>query len=259
MPEGPSLVILREKLQPFAGRIVQRVDGAANIDLQRLHRRRIAAIRTWGKHLLIVFSDVSVRIHLLMFGTYCIDERKDGKRPMLRLGFSGDSEINFYTCSVRFIEGDLDDTYDWRGDVLSETWSPRIARRKLLASPERPVCDVLLDQDIFAGVGNIIRNEVLFRIRVHPECAVGALTPRQLGALIREARNYSEDFLAWKRDFVLKRNLLVHTRKTCPACGSALVKFHPGQSARRSFYCPHCQPACVKSVTHKTRKRKPAA
>ncbi|HRO68823.1 MAG TPA: hypothetical protein PK951_00545 [Chitinophagaceae bacterium] len=35
------------------------------------------------------------------------------------------------------------------------------------------VCDALLDQEIFSGVGNIIKNEVLYRIRVHPESLIG--------------------------------------------------------------------------------------
>jgi len=52
-----------------------------------------------------------------------------------------------------------------------------------------------LDQNIFAGVGNIIKNEVLFRICVHPGSKVGKLPAKQLNALVKEARNYSFDFL----------------------------------------------------------------
>lgn len=36
-------------------------------------------------------------------------------------------------------------------------------------------CDALLNQDLFAGSGNIIKNEVLFRIGVHPWSTLGAL------------------------------------------------------------------------------------
>lgn len=243
MPEGPSLVILREALTPFVGKTVRVAEGAARLDFSRMQDRRVRAVRSWGKHLLIEFSGFAVRVHLLMFGSYCINARKP--RPaMLHLGFARGDELNFYTCSVRYVEGDLARTYDWTSDVLSDVWSPRRAREKLLSAPDRLVCDVLLDQNIFSGVGNIIRNEVLFRIGVHPECTVRDLTPRQLSALIREARNYSIDFLAWKRDFVLKRNLLVHGRKTCPSCGGAVTKIYPGKSERRSFFCPRCQPSC---------------
>jgi endonuclease-8 len=53
----------------------------------------------------------------------------------------------------------------------------------------------LLDQHVFSGVGNIIKNEVLHRIRVHPESTVGGLPSRKLGEMIRQARDYSFDFL----------------------------------------------------------------
>ena len=50
------------------------------------------------------------RIHLLMFGSYRIDERKDSP-PRLSLGFDG-GELNFYSSSVRLLEGSLDELYD---------------------------------------------------------------------------------------------------------------------------------------------------
>jgi formamidopyrimidine-DNA glycosylase len=83
---------------------------------------------------------------------------------------------------------------------MSEAWNPKKARKKLRAAPDMLACDALLDQDIFSGVGNIIKNEVLFRIRVHPLSTVGALPPAKLRALVEEARQYSFDFLAWKRN-----------------------------------------------------------
>jgi hypothetical protein len=49
--------------------------------------------------------------------------------------------------------------------------------------PDALVCDALLDQNVFAGVGNIIKNEVLFRIRVHPLSKLGALPAHKLRAL----------------------------------------------------------------------------
>jgi endonuclease-8 len=239
MPEGPSLVLLREAAQRFSGKTVRSVAGNATIDLERMRGKRIKALRTWGKHFLIVFSGFSLRVHLLMFGSYRIDERKPAT-PRLRLGFAK-GEISFYTCDLRYIEGDLDDSYDWRADVMSDAWSPRLASNTLKALPDALVCDVLLDQQIFSGVGNIMRNEVLFRTRVHPHSRVGALPANKKSAIIREARAYAFDFLEWKRAGVLKRNFLVHTRRVCPRCDGALRKDYPGRTRRRTFYCPECQ------------------
>jgi endonuclease-8 len=103
------------------------------------------------------------------------------------------------------------------------------------------VCDALLDQNVFSGVGNIIKNEVLFRIRVQPESRVGALPPAKLRALVEQARKYSFEFLEWKRAYVLRKHWLVHNKGTCPECGGKLTRAWLGQTNRRSFYCPRCQ------------------
>ncbi|TFY97640.1 DNA-formamidopyrimidine glycosylase family protein [Ramlibacter humi] len=240
MPEGPSLVILREKAQVFEGRRILRVEGNSKIDQGRLKGRTITAIRTWGKHFLVETPKVSLRIHLLMFGSYCIDERKD-KPLRIGLGFAGGRELNFYSCAARLVDEPLDLVYDWAADVLSGQWDPELARKRLLLHPGTLACDALLDQSIFSGVGNIIKNEVLFRIRVHPLSRVGDLPPAKLRELIREARQYSFDFLEWKKAFVLKKHWLAHTRRTCPRCHIPLRKGHLGVTDRRSFWCENCQ------------------
>ena len=99
----------------------------------------------------------------------------------------------------------------------------------------------LLDQDVFAGVGNIIKNEVLFRVRVHPLSKVGALPLPQRNALVREARTYAFEFLVWKKAGVLKKHWQVHTRHTCPRCEVPLEKRKLGKTQRRSFFCKRCQ------------------
>lgn len=249
MPEGPSILILREEVARFAGRKVLKVDGNSKLDLQRMRGKRVVAFRSWGKHFLICFPTFALRIHLMMFGSYRIDERRESP-ARLSLTF-GNGELNFYACGMRYVEGDLQQAYDWQADVLSDDWNPRAARRKLQKHPDALVCDALLDQDIFSGVGNIIKNEVLFRIRVHPESTVGALPPRKLGQLIKQAREYSFDFYRWKKVFVLKKNLLVHTKKRCPRCEVPL-QFRPslGRRERRAFFCDRCQ------QLYRTRKRK---
>lgn len=241
MPEGPSIVILKEQASAFAGRRILRVDGNTSIAKERLQGRKIEQLRSWGKHFLIELGGFSVRVHFLMFGSYRINERKEDRPPRLALGFARGAELNLYSCSVRFIEEPLDEVYDWRADVMSDEWDAALARRRLRAAPDTLACDALLNQDWFAGVGNIIKNEVLFRIRVHPLSTVGALPPRQLQALVREARQYSFDFLEWKKAYVLKKHWQAHTKRTCPRCQVPFVKAHLGATNRRSFFCEGCQ------------------
>jgi endonuclease-8 len=124
---------------------------------------------------------------------------------------------------------------------MSEQWSARAARAKLRAKPDALVCDILLDQDIFAGVGNIIKNEVLFRIRVHPLSQSAALPVAKLRALVEQARIYSFEFLAWKKQYVLREHWLAHNKRSCPRCQIPYTKAYLGKTHRRSFFCEKCQ------------------
>ena len=239
MPEGPSIVILRERTRRFAGKVIRDAASNSRIDKSRLIGQRIVSLRSFGKQFLIETRAATVRIHLLMFGSYRIDERAD-KPPRLRLTFTR-GELNFYACSVRYLEAPLDELYDWRTDVMSDEWDPRLASKRLRAQPETLACDALLDQNIFAGVGNIIKNEVLFRVRVHPLSKIGALPPRKLRELVREARQYSFDFLAWKKQFTLRAHWLAHNKSVCPRDGVKFRREYLGVRQRRSFFCEICQ------------------
>lgn len=235
MPEGPSIVILKEAVQKFEGRKVLVATGNSKQDIGRINGKKVIAFKTWGKHFIIKFSTFSVRIHFMLFGSYRIDDPKDSK-PRLSLEFTN-GRIDFYACSVKLIEDPLDQIYDWSADVLSETWDPKAAKAKLKRHSQDLVCDALLNQEIFAGVGNIIKNEVLFRIGVNPNSIVGFLPAAKLSAMIREARNYSFDFLEWKKQYVLKKHWKVHTKKICPKCGGMIIKKHLGKTNRRTFFC----------------------
>jgi endonuclease-8 len=238
MPEGPSIVILKEACRPFKGQTILAVDGNTKIGKERLLNKKVIAFRSWGKHFLICFDDFTVRIHFLLFGSYRINERKEAP-ARLSLKFQS-GELNFYACSVRFIEEKLNDVYDWTADVMSRRWNETSALNKIKIS-DRPVCDILLDQNIFAGVGNIIKNEVLFRIKVHPLSLAKNLPRKKLKELVTEARVYSFDFLKWKKKFVLRKHWLAHTKKTCPRCNIRFIKEYLGKTNRRTFYCSNCQ------------------
>lgn len=239
MPEGPSIIILKEAIQPFKGKLVLAVGGNRKIDLQRMSGLTVRDFLSFGKQFLICFDGFIVRIHFLLFGSYLINERKEAT-PRLSLQFDN-GEVNFYACSVRYVEGDANELYDWSGDVMSPVWNPEAAKEKLKNNPDMLVCDALLNQDIFAGVGNIIKNEVLYRIKVHPETTIANLPETKLDEMIKEARIYSFDFLQWKQQFVLKKHWLAHGKKLCLRCNLPITRKHLGKTHRRSFFCENCQ------------------
>lgn len=242
MPEGPSLVLLREAIQSFIGnRIVDAQVNSPKLSRADIIGRKIMDIRTWGKHLLIDLPDFTIRIHLMMFGSYRINDTKENAVPKLALYFTKDRSITFYACAIKRIDGSPDELYDWEADVLSPRWNVRKAMKKLRLDPDVPICDALLDQQVFAGVGNIIKNEVLFRVRVHPLSRTGSLPDRKKRQIVHEAALYSAQFLEWKRAGQLKKNWLVYTKKKCPRDGHPIVKKYLGNTRRRTFYCETCQ------------------
>ena len=239
--EGPSLIILKEEAMPFTGKRIVAASGASKMDKDRIINQSIHSLQTWGKHFLIVLNDCTIRIHYLMFGNYYINSKHPLKEPKLAMEFEN-GEWNNYSCAVRIIEEtEMNKLYDWSTDVMSETWNAAAAKAKLKAKPAMMVCDALLDQTIFSGVGNIMKNEVLYRIKLHPESAVGALPAKKLAELIKEAAHYSFQFLEWKKQGVLRKNWLAHTKKICTRCDLPFTKKHTGLNPRRSFFCTNCQ------------------
>ncbi|WP_125722969.1 DNA-formamidopyrimidine glycosylase family protein [Flavobacterium ustbae] len=239
MPEGPSIVILKEEVHQFAGQKIISVSGNTSIDISRLENETILAFKTWGKHFLICFDSFTVKIHMLMFGTYLINERKAAK-PRLSLVFKK-GELNFYTCLVKILEGDINSYYDWTVDVMNENWDPKKAQMSMEKLPEKMICDVILDQDIFSGVGNIIKNEVLYRCYVHPESIVEKIPLDVKSQIIAECSTYSFEFLYWKKKFELKKHWQAYAQKTCLRCNIPFEKKKTGAGKRRSFFCTNCQ------------------
>ena len=242
MPEGPSILLLKQTIVPlFNKKKILKAFGNAKIDMTQLMGKKIIEIRSWGKQLLIFTEDQVIRVHLLMFGSYSLDKNYRHAKS-LRLALQVPKHtIYFYTCSVKLLQRDAEQLYDWKADVLSDEWDPLKARKKLKTISKTMICDALLDQQIFSGVGNIIKNEVLYRIKVHPENLIKNIPSLKLSALIREARNYSFDFLKWKKKFTLKKHWLAHTKKICLQCNLPIIKKYCGKTKRRTFFCPGCQ------------------
>lgn len=240
MPEGPTIVILKEQLRPFVGRRVILADGyAKGFDASVLLHCTITDIKSWGKQLLICFADFTVRVHMGLFGSYKINEH--GKRnASLHMQFQ-DGEVNFYISNVKLIQQPLDEVYDWAADVMNPHFDIKKAREKLMQKPETLICDALLNQDIFAGSGNIVKNEVLFISKIHPESKIGAIPPRKLTQLIKDTVKFCDDFYQWKKSYTLLKHLQVYEKETCPRNHIPIHKADLGKTKRHTYFCPKCQ------------------
>jgi endonuclease-8 len=246
--EGPSLLILREELEPFLGQKVLEATGNTTQPKATLTGRRIDRVETWGKNLFLTFSASSAKAvpivtktHFLMFGSYRINEVRPGRTPRLALKFRN-GIVYFYSCSIRFFADEYREALDPRIDLMSSEWDARHVVDSMAPKRNSPLCDLLLDQTVFAGSGNIIKNEVLFNIRRHPLTRLSRLARQDWLRLAQAVHSYCWNFYEWKKKFELRKHWQVYRQRLCPLCERKLIREPMGKNARLTFYCSRHQP-----------------
>lgn len=238
--EGPSIVIATEELAAFYNQKITNAVGSAKLDWSQFIGQKLVITASWGKHLILTFSHLTLRIHFLMFGSYRIDNPRENRIPKMQLTING-HEIYFYSCAIKQMDEGFLDLYDFTVDIMSPLWDSGQAHKTIMKKPDVYVCDVLMDQNIFAGVGNIIKNEVLFILKMHPEKKISDLSSSEVAKLVKVTREYSLQFYEWKVSNVLKRNWKIFRKKKCPECDSVVTKVSTGKLERISHYCENCQ------------------
>lgn len=247
--EGPSLYLAASQLKPFRGKTVLSVSGNSRIEKDRMLNKNVKAIFPWGKHLIIQFDEFALRTHFLLFGAFeatvndssLTGDYRRSYTPRLQLDFENGS-IKLFNCSVKFLETrNAKASYDFTIDIMSPKWDPDNAFDSISSKPGVEIADLLLDQEIFAGVGNIIKNEVLWRVRIHPETTVKQMTPSKLKELIAETRKFSLLFYKWRKVFLLRKHLDIYQKSICPRCGANVKREKTGKRNRISHFCPVCQ------------------
>jgi formamidopyrimidine-DNA glycosylase len=101
----------------------------------------------------------------------------------------------------------------------------------------------LLDQGIFAGIGNIYSDEILWRSRIHPKRKINSLDEKELELLfksIKDVLQYGIDHVGDLETYSIEM-LIPHRDKntTCPRCGTNIERYEI--SGRHGFFCPKCQ------------------
>ncbi|NXI80703.1 NEIL2 Endonuclease, partial [Rhipidura dahli] len=193
-----------------------------------------------------------LRFHFGMFGSVRANEfsrasrankRGDWKDPVPRLvlHFESGGFLVFYNCRMFWCSSPKADP---ASDILSVEFHRGWALRALRA-PD-PICYTLLDQRHFSGLGNIIKNEILYLARIHPLTPGSLLAPSALEHLLDCALQFSSEWLHSKlRGQGLHPS--VYQKEQCPL-GHPLLKgtFGPsGGFKRLTWWCPQCQPAVL--------------
>lgn len=191
MPEGPSILLLKNQLQPFVGKTAKRAGGYGPMPTDWINGRKLKEIQTHGKHLYFIFTNGVVRLHLGLFGEVLINERKKVNRKFF-LEFAN-GEVNGYVVTVKKIETKAV-LFDPRTDILSSGFDAVYVKSLISKKPEKDIAALLLDQQIFSGVGNKIRVEALYRAGIHPLSKAGKIPPKVLSKLITAVRSYGRTF-----------------------------------------------------------------
>lgn len=126
-------------------------------------------------------------------------------------------------------------------DVCGSEFDPQAVSSAIVEKRRTSmICDALLDQERFPGVGNIIKIEGLHRAKIHPRTKVQQLSNTKLLEGIQECRNYAMEWLAHGR----APTKLVYNQTVCGSCRSSRVRMvKMGKDLSRvTFWCEQCQP-----------------
>ena len=240
MPEGPTIKFLSTKLQKFVGKKVTEASGYGEMDKSKIENINLENIETFGKNLIFVFKDFFVTAHFGLFGSMLIDERKK-VNASFAMHFNGD-EVNFYITRTKLYEGKPKDFFNFKTDILKPEFDKDFVFKTLEKNfSDKMIGDVLMDQSIFTGVGNIIRVEVLYRSKIHPNSIVQKIPARKLKELIEISALYGEEFLNQMPTNTVKTGTLIYGKKVCPMHEIDLEIEVMGKVKRKTYWCKKCQ------------------
>jgi endonuclease VIII len=274
MPEGDTIFRAARTLhRALAGKPVVQFESVFPA-LTRVHidapltDQTVEAVSAAGKHLLMRFSGGMVlRTHMRMNGSWHIyrpgERWQRSRRDMRILVATVDFvAVGFNIPVAEFIAARKLAHHDELGrlgpDLLSATFDEAEAFGRIRARPGELIADVLLNQRVMAGIGNVYKSEVLFTCRINPFTLVASLHDEALSCLITTARRllltnvhstlapmttYTGFRRTTGRDNPRER-LWLYGRAglPCRRCGTAIKLKKHGPAARLTYWCPACQP-----------------
>jgi endonuclease-8 len=282
VPEGDTIFRAAATLsRALVGRKVSRFETAyaqlSKVDDQEaIAGRTIDRVWAEGKHLLIAFSGgQTLRTHMRMSGgwhIYRIGERWQRPRSDMRIiietdaqpenGLEGFVAVAFSVPVAEFLnERQLarsPELLRLGPDLLGETFDAKVAVQRLRARPDQPMSEVLLDQQVAAGAGNVFRSEVLFLSGIDPARLASDVSDSTLERMFLLARELLRGnvgpastggivtytgFRRTTRRSDERERLWVYGRSgnPCRKCGTAIAYRKTGPDARGLYYCPTCQ------------------
>jgi endonuclease-8 len=253
MPEGDTILRAAMTLnRALAGKQVTRFESvyahlARVNDDTPLVGRTIERVHATGKHLLIDFSGgLTLRTHMRMNGSWHIyraGERWQRPRREMRIVVAvGEYEAVAFSVPVAEFVRDLERHGELRAlgpDILADSFDLAEARGRMRERGSEEIGNVLLNQRVIAGIGNIYKSESLFLAGVNPFRRVEELTDDQLDAITAGARKLMLASVAATSR--VQRWVYERAGEHCRRCGTDLAFRKQGLDARGTYWCPRCQ------------------
>ncbi|KFO65068.1 Endonuclease 8-like 3, partial [Corvus brachyrhynchos] len=207
-------------------------------------------VETLGKELFMYFDEKALRIHFGMNGSMRInpDGSKDrnGAQPVLEIQLTEDT-ICFCDVTVEYrnaAECEQKVRMMESLDVCSPKFSFSRAEHEIKQQNTRMLCDVLLDQAVLPGVGNIIKNEALFDSGLHPALKVCQLTDEHIRYVVKMTRDFTLLFYKCRKTgSPLYKHYKVYKRPACRECSGSITVCRLGDNHRMTYFCSRCQKA----------------
>jgi endonuclease-8 len=276
VPEGDTIYRAARALgQVLEGNVVTRFETtlaplASVDDNAPVKGRMVEKVESRGKWLLVHFSGDAILVtHMLMSGSWHIyragERWRRPRREMRVVIATAEFEaVAFKVPVAKFYSAHTlarNSAIPRLGpDLLGEKFATDDAKARLLAHGDEEIANVLLNQRVMAGVGNVYKSEVLFACGVHPFRRVSTLTAAETDGILERARSFLEANVKDGTDggmvtyTGLRRTtrasdpgarLWVYRRegKECRRCGATIIMQRQGTGARSTYWCPVCQPA----------------
>ncbi|GAA2239188.1 Fpg/Nei family DNA glycosylase [Rarobacter faecitabidus] len=260
MPEGDVLARVADRLgRALTGRALTLAELRwPGVEPAMLRGSTVAEVASYGKHLLHRTDEGgTLHTHLRMDGSWRIERSGTrqaenlARRPATRAILGNEQ---WTTAGLDLGMLDIIRTRDERlilarlgPDLLAADFADIGLTQVLQRATERsssPICEVLLDQRVAAGIGTIYAAESLFERRMWPWTATGELASGELAAIYLTARKLMQRVVTG--GFNARVNH-VHARKglPCHRCGTPIARgtANPAPYERPIFYCPRCQSA----------------
>lgn len=262
MPEGDNIRwVARQLGAELPGRILDRVEIKDLGPVAALAGRRVEGVEALGKHMFVhLEGGWSLRVHLGMHGRWTrlhARERRPGDRTLLLVSGAAAWVCHRAYRAEAIRTGALKSHPKLARlgpDLLDEPApiAAAVARARIPGHADREVGDLVMDQRVAAGIGNIYKSETLFECRVHPrtpvhrlgEAGIRAVYEKaaallRLNLLIRTHRSAP----VRRRERPTRQRFWVYLRKSRPCldCGTPIERILQGDGGRSTYFCPACQ------------------